>query len=195
MGPVILVAVAMAAISAGMEYAQSRQQQSAANRQAKQQSEQIAQQATAQYQEVNRQEQEVNRVAEEQRSDRVNKARQELGSLRVIAGETGASQSTFQSMATEIGYNSGLDLSRMETTRQGNIDAGEANKKAAHLGAVGQINIIQNQVNAAAQNTKWTAIGGAVKVASAAANAYSDDYMNKENQAFQLKLAEGPRIQ
>src|SRR5688500_13366258 len=106
--------VAIAAISAGMQYAQAREQAGHQAKAAEAQAEANNTNADLQYRELDRQQNETNRVAQEERSDRMMRARQELGTLRVLSGERGASANTSGALLREVGYWEGVDLGRIE---------------------------------------------------------------------------------
>jgi hypothetical protein len=173
MGPAAIpIMIAMAVMSAAMQFHQSREQAKAQMKSASIQAEQAEKQTNAQYREVDRQQREVNRVAEEQRSDRMRKARQELGTMRVLVGERGAAETTGNAMMNEVGYYAGLDLSRIESNRQDNIEAGQAAKRAAHQGGLNTVEIAKNQINYAHKTVGLALMGAGVQIAGAAASAF-----------------------
>jgi hypothetical protein len=175
------IGVGLSAFSAGFGFLQARGQANAEIEAANIRAQQATQQAKAQYEEIDRQQREVNRIAEEQRADRVRKADQELGSLRVLAGERGLSGTTFFSMAQEVGYWSGLDISRINENRDANIAAGEASKKSAQQGALNTIQIAQNQAKVASHGVGLAAIGTGLQIVGAGVDAYTD-YKNHQDE-------------
>jgi hypothetical protein len=177
--PFIIMA-AVAAMQAGMQYMQAKQQANAEADNAALQAKQAANDATMQIAEVDRQQGEVNRVAQEQKQDRMAATRRELGTLRVIAGEQGAAGSLQDAMVGEVGYFAGLDLSRIDANRKANIDAGQAQKKAASQGAKNMIDIAANQRKVANKTIGMAAIGAGVQIAGAAASAYGDYKTSKQ---------------
>ena len=185
--PMLVIAVA----SAAMQFKQSRDE---ANNQAKMagiQARQAEQQVNAQYTEIDRQQRKVNEVAEEQRSDRTRKAQQELGTMRVLVGERGVSQTTGEALMGEVGYYAGLDLSRIEINRQDNIEQGEAAKRAAQQGGLNAIEIAQNQINVAGQSVRNAGFGAGIQIAGAGFDSYSD-YSWKRDQLSAIK--EGQKV-
>ncbi len=182
MGPVIpVIMIGMAVASAAMQF---QQQRAAANNESKIaaiQAKQAVEQTNAQYAEIDRQEREVNRIAEEQRSDRMRTVRSELGTMRVLAGERGASDATTNALLGEVGYLAGLDLSRIEQNRKANIEAGEASKRAAQQGALNTIDIAKNQISVANKTIGLSLIGTGIQIAGAVAGQYND-YQTKQAQ-------------
>jgi hypothetical protein len=177
--PAIMIAVAVA--GAAQQFMATRQQAANDQKIASIQAKQAVEQTTAQYAEIDRQEREVNRIAEEQRSDRMRKAYQEMGTLRVLAGERGASAQTTNALLGEVGYFAGLDLSRIEQNRKANIDAGEASKKAAHQGAINVIDIASNQSKVASKTVNMALIGTGIQIAGESMN-ITGDYLDKKAQ-------------
>lgn len=160
----IISAVVSAAAAATSAVVQS----SNANKMAAAQQDAANQQAALQYKEIVRQQEQVNQTAQEQQSDRIRKARQDLGTLRVVAGEQGLSGSSLTSQFMELGYAEGLDLSRIESNRQNNIDSGEASKAAARQGAINTITIAENQASAAKTSAMMGAVGSGLQIATSA---------------------------
>jgi hypothetical protein len=113
-----LIMLAVTAVSA---FAQAGMQSAAANSQAK-----------AQIAESTRQQTEVNKQANQQKGDRARQADEQLGTLRVLAGERGqGGTSTYFRQTLDLGYTEGLDLSRIEANRQAKVDSLQADKKNA----------------------------------------------------------------
>jgi hypothetical protein len=166
----LIASLAVAAASAGIGFVQQNQAAKAASQQADWAQEAANEQAQAQYKEIQRQQEEVNKTAEEQRSDRMRQARAELGTLTVMAGESGASGQTLGALAQDLGYTSGLDLSRIEQNRKANIEAGEASKVAARQGAQNAINIAANQKAVAQTQKRFSGYGAGIQFAGDAAN-------------------------
>lgn len=177
----LIASLAVAAASASMSFVESRQQAKAQQQMADENARAANEQAKLQYGEIQRQQEETNEIAQQQKSDRVRQANQELGTLNVLAGERGASGSTLGALATEVGYYEGLDISRIETSRKQNIASGEASKKAAQQGAINTINIAELQSKAAAKSVKFAGIGAGLQIAGSAVGSYSD---YKTNQAY-----------
>jgi len=185
--------IAIAVMSAAMSFMQAKQQADNQAKMASIEAKQANKQAIAQYAEVDRQQREVNRVAEEQRSDRMRKARQELGTMRVLVGERGASDATGNAMMNEVGYYAGLDLSRIESNRQDNIAQGEAAKKAAQQGALNTLEIAKNQASVANKTVNMALVGSGIQILGAGASAYSD-YSWKQDQLAATKDLNGQKV-
>jgi hypothetical protein len=137
----------------------------AANAQYQAQLEASNRQIEATYEEVARQQEEVNRVSQEQVSDRIKKANLELGTVRVLALERGVSGTTMIGLARHIGYLEGVDLSRIEKNREGNIEAGEAAKKNAQNRYFSEISIAANQKRVATTSAILGAVGSGLQIA------------------------------
>jgi len=174
MGPAApFIMIAMAVASAAASFMQARSQAGNEMKMAALQAKQAEKQTLAQYQEADRQQREVNRVAEETRSDRMRKARQELGTMRVVAGEKGLSETTGNALMGEVGYVAGLDQSRIEMNRQDNIEQGQAAKRAAWMGGNNTIDIANRQIKVAQQSVKWAGVGAGLQIAGAGAKAFA----------------------
>lgn len=122
-------------------------------------------QTMATYAEVQRQAGEVNRIAAEQTSDRVRAANEELSTAKVAAMERGVSGTTMSSIVREIAYLEGADISRIESNRKSNIEAGEAAKASAKNGFLETINIAQNQLNVATTGAILGTVGSGLSIA------------------------------
>lgn len=185
------LSIGSAVLSAGMGFLQASQEAGAQRQMAAINAKQAAMQTQAQYDEVDRQQRKVNEVAEEQRSDRMRKARQELGTMRVLVGERGVSDTTGQALMGEVGYFAGLDLSRIESNRADNIEQGEAAKRAAQQGGLNSIEIAQNQVKVANKGVNMALLGTGIQILGSGVDAYSD-YSWKEDQLAAIK--EGQKV-
>jgi hypothetical protein len=157
-----MLAIGSAVVGAAGSFASMGAARSSAQAQA----DAASDQAEFQYKEITRQQEQVNETAAEQKSDRMRKAAQELGTLRVLAGERGASGSTFTSLAQEIGYFEGLDLSRIDTNRKNNIASGEASKEAARMGAAQTVSIASNQAKVAGIAGGLNIVGSGLQIGS-----------------------------
>lgn len=182
MGPALpAVMIATAVAQGAMSFMQSRSEAANTQKMAAIQARQAVEQTTAQYVEVDRQQRKVNRIAEEQRSDRMRKAYSEMGTMRVLAGERGASSQTTNALLSEVGYLAGLDLSRIEQNRKANIDAGEASKRAAHQGAINVVDIAKNQSRVASKTVGMSLLGTGLQIAGDSLNTISG-YMDRQAQ-------------
>lgn len=186
MDPFTWIAIGTAVVSAVTGFASI----SAARRQADTQAAAAEQQAKLQYQEINRQQGEVNRIAQEQESDRIRKARQELGTLRVVSGERGVSGNTFNALATELGYVEGLDLSRIESNRANNIQAGEAQKKATQQGALNTVDIAANQAKVATMSGVAGIVGSGLQIAGGVYQHNAQLQQQQQSQELMLRLGQ-----
>ncbi len=191
MGPVLpAIMIASSVAQGAMGFMQARSQAANEMKIASMQAKAAVEQATAQYAEIDRQQREVNRIAEEQRSDRMSKARQELGTIRVLAGERGASGQTTEALLGEVGYFAGLDLSRIEANRKANIDAGQAAKKAAQRGAINTVDIARNQSKVASKTIGMALLGTGLQIAGSVAGQVSDYQLQKEQRDYYASLAD-----
>jgi hypothetical protein len=173
MGPAApIIGLALTAASTVMSVVgglSSSSQQAALARQQYNQQQQIAQRNyQLQSSEIDRQQQEVSEIAQKQATQRRAEASRELGTLRVVAGESGMSGSTFNSMVQELGFYEGMDLSTIESNRSRNIEKGQSEKEFARQGVINTISIAKTQAEvglANAQATKWSAIGTGLRLA------------------------------
>ncbi len=106
--------------------------------------------------ELTRQQTEANRIAEEEKSDTVRRANQELGSIRVAAGEQGASESSALRIANELFFVEGLDLSRTEKNRLNRVTSLQSSKDSSRQG---QQNIITQSFNEASRTLTSSVLG------------------------------------
>jgi len=191
MGPALpAIMIASTVAQGALGFMQARSQAANEMKIASMQAKAAVEQAQAQYAEVDRQQREVNRIAEEQRSDRMSKARQELGTLRVLSGERGVSAQTTDALLGEVGYFAGLDLSRIEANRKANIDAGEASKKAAYRGAINTVDIARNQAKVASKTVGMALLGTGLQIAGSVAGQVSDYQLQKEQRDYYASLAD-----
>ena len=102
--------------------------------------------------ELTRQQDESNRLADEDRSDVVRRADQELGSLRVAMGELGASATSQAALLSEIGAVEGINLGRIEGNRKNSIESLQAGKRAAKVGYNNTVTQAYNQAKASNTN-------------------------------------------
>jgi len=136
--------LALSAASAAMQMEQAQQAQDDANAA-----------AAANYQMVAEENQrlmvENNEIAVEQKSDRLRDANLELGTLRA-ASELGISDTSMTGLVVQMGYNEGLDLSRIEGNRRRQQDSLEASTKAGRTGYLNTTQRAANQANTARTN-------------------------------------------
>lgn len=183
MGPAIPAAMlAISAVSAGMKFMEAREQARYQAQAAVAQAEAANVNANLQYQEIDRQQRETSRVAQEQRSDRMMRARQELGTLRVLSGERGASATTSGALLREVGYWEGVDLGRIEANRKASIDAGEAQKKATYQNALNGITDANLTAKAASKSVKWAGIGAGLSIVSDSLSIAMDAQTRKDKE-------------
>jgi len=121
-------------------------------------------QAEASYAEISRQQEEVNRIAQEQIADRVRTANQEMGALRVTAGERGASASTVVGLARTIAHLEGVDITRIDRNRKSNIEAGEAAKEVASVGMLNTIDLARNQAEVEVLSAGLNFLGSGLQI-------------------------------
>lgn len=69
------------------------------------------------YNETTHRETKINEAAQADHSDRVRQANRDIGTLRVAAGEMGATATSSTLMAGGVGFAEGLDLGRIESNR------------------------------------------------------------------------------
>jgi hypothetical protein len=153
------VAPAVAIASAGIGVVSAMSQSAQAEQQAQDSKTAAAKQTAEIYSEVGRQQTEVNRIAAEQKSDRIRAANLELAATRVAALERGVSGTTMSALIRNLAYLEGADLTRVESNRLSNIEAGEATKRSAKNGYIESVTIADNQ-KAAAQTSAWLGAAG-----------------------------------
>lgn len=90
-----------------------------------------AQEFALQQTELTRQQREAQGIAQEERSDVVRRANQELGTLRAMTGEMGASPNAFARMVAELGGAEGIDLARINRNRDNRVSALQASKDSS----------------------------------------------------------------
>lgn len=149
----LIVAAASAAMSA-----------SAAQQQAKAQSRIARENAQAQVNELARQQYDINEKANEQKSDRIREAERELAAVRVASAEGFAMGDR---VTGEIGYNEGLDLSRIEASRANQEEANISRMTAAAKGSIDQASIANMQAEHAQQSAFIGLIGSGVSIVGA----------------------------
>tara|TARA_R110000796_G_scaffold99384_3_gene207463 strand:+ start:546 stop:1118 length:573 start_codon:yes stop_codon:yes gene_type:complete len=92
-------------------------------------------------------------------SDRVRLSHRELGSLSVLLGEMGASNSSATALRIDQSYTSGMDISRIEQSRINQIESLQASKRAGQQGYLNQTTLAYSQGAAAVANANASAIG------------------------------------
>lgn len=187
------VMAAMAVASSAMTMSQASAQKKMAARSYADQIEAARNQSLAQFAEIARQQNEAMEIAQEQKSDRIAKATQELGTLRVLAGEMGTSAGTFSAMVREVGYFEGLDLSRIDANLAKNIEAGEAEKRNAQQGFINTVTIARNQAEVALTDARYKKIGAGIQIASSLASMGNSYYQRKEDRELTAKLLQNTR--
>jgi HAMP domain-containing protein len=151
---------AQIALSAVSSFAQASQ----AKKQAHATADAARDSANLRMSELTRQQEETNRVAREDRSDIMRRADQELGAIRVAAGEVGATDSSFARMVQELGYVEGLDLSRIESNRKARIDALQSAKTSTRQDYLNTTTQAFNQAKAATTNAILGFVGSALQI-------------------------------
>lgn len=111
--------------------------------------------------ELSREQRETSRVANDQLSDRQRAFAADLATIRVANAE--GSALGIRGIG-EAAYVAGLDLSRIEANRAGQIDALQAKKVAVHQGATDAILTAQNQYESAATGALLGGIGSGVQI-------------------------------
>ena len=158
------IGAALAIASTAVSVVSTFAQMGAANAQFAAQSAAAQRQAQAQIDEATRQQQQVNEDAASQKSERIRRADRELGTLRASMAERGVSGATFTGLVSQVAFFEGLDLSRIETNRARNIEAGEAAKRAAREGAITTIDIAENQRNVAITGAVFQGVGSGLQI-------------------------------
>jgi len=111
------------------------------------------------YLENNRLQRESHEIYDSEVHDRVRQANRELGALTVLMGETGASSSSIAGLSIDSAYTTGMDVSRINTSRGNQIESLQANKRAGKMGYLNQTTLAYNQGAAAVANANSNAIG------------------------------------
>jgi len=116
-------------------------------------------------------------------SDRVRLANRELGALTVMMGEQGVSTSSIAGLSTDSAYTTGMDISRVNASRDNQIESLQAAKRAGQQGYLNSTTLAYNQGAAAVANANANAIGAVSGgVSSYGKNTASKrDYNNRKN--------------
>lgn len=124
------------------------------------------------YNETTHRETKINEAAQAESSDRVRQANRELGTLRVAAGEMGATATSSHLMAGGFGFAEGLDLGRIESNR---VERGRAERTSNTQ----QRQVYKERTRAAyrrARNARtnifFTAAGSALQLGSSMYSSY-----------------------
>lgn len=133
-----------------------------ARSQAKAQQEAARNTAIAQIREAGRQQVQVNKSAQNDKSDVIRKAEQQLGTLRVAGAAAG--DTSLVRMFAEVGATEGLDLGRIEANRQGTIDALEARKNNAAQGYIDTSTIAYNRATSEITSNVLGFVGSGLKI-------------------------------
>ncbi len=112
--------------------------------------------------EFTRQQDETNRVSGEQKSDRQREFAKDLGMIRVASAEGFGMGNRF---AQQSGYLLGVDLSRLESNREGQIESIQSRKVASNMEASGIIKTAKNKSESANTSFIFNSIGSAVQIA------------------------------
>lgn len=150
----VTIGLIIAAASAAMSAASAQQQ-------AKAQARIAHDNAQAQVNELARQQYDINEKANEQKSDRIREAERELAAVRVASAEGFAMGDR---VTGEIGYNEGLDLSRIESSRANQEEATISQMQAASKGAVDRASLANMQAKHAQQSAFIGLIGSGVSI-------------------------------
>ena len=111
------------------------------------------------YQENDRLQKESHELYDSEVSDRIRASNRELGSLAVLLGEQGASASSATSLTLDSAYTTGMDISRINTSRDNQTASLQANKRAGQMGYLNQTTLAYSQGAAAVANANASAIG------------------------------------
>ena len=153
-----IISIGMSAIGAVSSFVQAGQDADAAAAAAQQQN--AFNQA-----EFSRQQQENIRVADEQKGDIVRAADQEIGSIRSMAWEVGATDNALFRTVSEVGGLEGLDLSRTEGNLKADNDALQARKSASAFTATDTIRTAQNRATSAKTGAILGFVGTGLSIA------------------------------
>jgi hypothetical protein len=107
-----------------------------------------AQNALAQ-EELTRQQGEANKKAQQEKSDRIRRADQELSLMRLAQSDAGAGWFSVARQVSDLGFVEGQDLSRIEANRMSSVEALQAEKRAAAQGSFNTITEAKNRASAA----------------------------------------------
>ena len=111
------------------------------------------------YKENDRLQKESHELYDSEVSDRIRASNRELGSLAVLLGEQGASASSATSLTLDSAYTTGMDISRLNTSRDNQTASLQANKRAGQMGYLNQTTLAYSQGAAAVANANASAIG------------------------------------
>lgn len=170
----MLLAIGSVALSGVTSFVQA----GAAHKQAEQAAQAAADTATHRMRELTRQQEEVQRIAREDRSDVMRRASQELGAIRVAAGEVGATDNAFLRMVQELGYVEGVDLSRIESNRRNQIEALQEEKKAVSQGYLNTTRQLFNQARVQKTQAVLGFVGSALQIGA------TYDYRSRQLEAM-----------
>lgn len=126
---------------------------------------------------------ESNELYDTEVSDRVRLANRELGTLSVMLGEMGASTSSATALRIDQSYTSGMDVNRIEQSRDNQNEALQAAKRAGQQGYLNQTTLAYSQGAAAVANANANAIGSITNAGSS----YSNYKTNKRDYQLRLK--------
>lgn len=154
----VALSVASAAASAGGGFITANRQAKAASRRA----DAANRNHLMVTQENRRLQNETNRIRTERKSDRVRQANAELGTIRAASGELGLGHTT--PFVTEAAYNEGLDLSRIDTNADNQIQRIQASSKASHLSTLAEVQGAMSEAKAAKTGALLNALGSGLHI-------------------------------
>lgn len=161
-GTMALLAIGSGVLAGVSAFAQAGQ----AKAMARAEEEAAQQQWQLQQEELTRQQREAQETAAEERSDVVRRASRELGTIRAMAGDMGASSGAFARMVAELGGSEGIDLARINRNRDNRVDSLQASKKGSSQEYTNRVTYARNQASAAKTNAVLGFAGSALQIGS-----------------------------
>ncbi len=111
------------------------------------------------YSENTRLQRESHDIYDSEVHDRVRQANRELGALTVLMGEQGVSSASASGLVIDSEYTTGMDISRINTSRGNQIEQLQSKKRQGEMGYLNQTTLAYNQGAAAVANANASAIG------------------------------------
>lgn len=157
-----MLAIGSLAMSGVTAFVQAGQAKSNAEAEA----EAAAQENTLRQQELTRQQEEVQGIAREERSDVVRRANRELGTIRAMAGEMGASRGAFARMVAELGGAEGIDIARINRNRDNRVDSLQASKVSSTQSYANRVTRANNQASSQITSAALGFVGSGLQIGS-----------------------------
>jgi hypothetical protein len=109
---------------------------------------------------------EINEDAVNAAKDEVRAANDELSTIRAAAGEIGASATSETGLVVEVAYNEGVNLGRIETQRERDVESAQFAKRAGAVSALNRTTLANNRAAAAKTSAALGFAGSALNIGS-----------------------------